>query len=700
MPADRRPVRRPWLATCCLVAVTLPLAARSAAPAPAAATAAPARFTLRQVFDLQWAEDPRIAPDGKRVAFVRASFDVMTDAERHAIWVVGSDGRGLRPLSAPDEDATSPRWSPGGDRLAYVVAVPGGRAEIRLRWLDGGDSARLASLEHAPRGLVFSPDGSQLAFATFVPAPPEADIARLPEKPEGADWGPPIRVVDRIVYRRDGRGYLPPGRTHLFVAPAIGGAPRQVTFGDFDDDGAPVWTPDGGALLFSANRRADAELQPVESEIYRVSLADGSVEALTSRVGPDGSPAVSPDGSKIAYVGFDDRHQGYQVSQLYVMDRDGGGPRAITAALDRDVESPAWDGDGRGLVFQYDDRGTTKIAHVTLAGEVTDLAGDVGGLDLGRPYSGGAFSVAPASGVFAFTLTAPDHPADVAVGSRAGAGSRRLTDLDGALFAHEELGRLEEIRFPSSFDGREIQGWVLRPPGFDPATKYPLVLEIHGGPFANYGPRFSAEMQLYAAAGYLVLYVNPRGSTSYGGEFGNLIHHDYPNHDFEDLMSGVDAVVARGEVDPHQLFVTGGSGGGVLSAWIVGHTDRFRAAVVIKPVINWYSWALTADLPGRAVDYWFTGYPWEHQDEYMRRSPIAYAGAVTTPTMVITGESDYRTPSSDAEQLYEALKLRRVPAAMVRIPDASHNIAAKPSNLVAKVAYVLGWFDRYRETER
>ena len=242
-----------------------------------------------------------------------------------------------------------------------------------------------------------------------------------------------------------------------------------------------------------------------------------------------------------------------------------------------------------------------------------------------------------------------------------------------------------------------MQGWVVTPPDFDPSKKYPLLLEIHGGPFAGYGGAFSAEIQLYAAAGNIVLYSNPRGSTGYGEEFGNLIHHDYPNHDYDDLMSGVDAVIARGSVDTNNLFVTGGSGGGVLTAWIVGHTHRFRAAVVAKPVINWYSFVLTADAPAFFYKYWFSGYPWENLEQYMRRSPISYVGNVTTPTMLLTGEEDYRTPSEEVEQFYEALKLLKVPTAMVRIPDASHEIAAKPSNMMAKVAYILAWFEKYRE---
>ncbi len=316
------------------------------------------------------------------------------------------------------------------------------------------------------------------------------------------------------------------------------------------------------------------------------------------------------------------------------------------------------------------------------------------GESIGRPYSGGSFSVV-SEGQFAFTETRPHQPADVAVGSKAASGTRRVTSLNQDLLGHKELGRVEEIWYESSFDGRKIQGWIVEPLRFDPEEKYPLILEIHGGPFANYGDRFSAEVQLFAAAGYVVLYINPRGSSSYGEEFGNLIHHSYPGQDYDDLMSGVEAAIARGNVDEDNLFVTGGSGGGVLTAWIVGKTDRFCAAVSAKPVINWYSWVLNADIP-ITYKYWFPGFPWDETEHYMKRSPISLAGNVTTPTMVLTGEADHRTPISESEQFYMALKLRKVDTALVRVPDASHGIVDRPSNLMAKVAYILKWFESYR----
>jgi dipeptidyl aminopeptidase/acylaminoacyl peptidase len=514
----------------------------------------------------------------------------------------------------------------------------------------------------------------------------------LPEAPKNAKWAEPPKLIDRMVFRADGEGYLPNVFTQLFIISADGGAARQLTQGDFDTEGAPSFTVDGKSVLISANRRSDADYEPLDSEIYRVDLSDGSIHALTDRRGPDRHPVASPDGKHIAYLGFDDKRLGYQATQLYVMDVDGTHSHSLTAALDRDAAAPHWTGDGRQVIFQYDDHGSIKIAVIDLSGKLRVLADDLGGADVTRPYSGGSFSSA-ANGAnirFAYTRSAALAPAVLATGT----SPRDIVTLaaqNDMLLSQRTLGAVEEISFDSSVDGRHIQGWIVKPPGFDAAKKYPLLLEIHGGPFASYGPSFAAEIQLYAAAGYVVLYLNPRGSTGYGEEFADLIHHDYPNNDFGDLMSGVDAVVGRGYVDAARLFVTGGSGGGVLTAWIVGHTDRFRAAVVVKPVINWTSFVLTADMTNYFYRYWFDGFPWDNEQSYWKRSPLAYVGNVHTPTMLMTGEVDYRTPSSEAEQFYQALKLRKIDTALVRVPNASHDISARPSLLIAKVAYVLAW---------
>jgi acylaminoacyl-peptidase len=375
------------------------------------------------------------------------------------------------------------------------------------------------------------------------------------------------------------------------------------------------------------------------------------------------------------------------------MDVDGENEQQVSKELDRSIQSMVWDSDSKGLYVQYTDQGDGKLAHLTLKGKITEIANQLGGLSLGRPYNAAAFSVSNNDRA-AITLGGTAHPADLAVVNNKKVS--RLTHVNQDLFNYKKLGDVKELRWQSSVDQRSIQGWLVTPPDFDAEKKYPLILEIHGGPFASYGSVFSAEAQLYAAAGYVVLYANPRGSTGYGQEFANLIHHDYPNNDYHDLMSGVDAAIAEGYVDESQLFVTGGSGGGVLTAWIIGHTDRFKAAVVAKPVINWISFVLYADNPGFFYKYWFANKPWENTENYLKRSPLSYVGNVTTPTMLLTGEEDYRTPIAESEQYYAALKLQKVDAAMVRIPGSSHGIANRPSNLVAKVASILAWFEKYR----
>lgn len=645
------------------------------------------------VFELEWASDPQVSPDGQQVAYVRNFMDVMTDRRRSNIWIVDTDGSDHRPLTSGNANSSSPRWSPSGDRLLYVSSSDGS-SQLYLRWMDTGQTAKITNLTQSPGGVSWSPDGKWIAFSMTVPEKSKP-FAEMPPKPEGAEWAKPPKVIDRLIYRADGAGFLKPGFRHLFVVPAEGGSPRQLTSGRFNHGARPEWTPDGKALIFSANRHEDWEYEPNNSEVYELDVAGGEIRALTDRLGPDFSPAASPDGKRIAYVGYDDRYQGYQVRGLYVMNRDGTGSRRLAAKLDRSVAAPRWVDDDT-VVFRYDDEGNGKIGVADLRGPARIVAADVGGLSLGRPYASGQFS--NRGSLVAYTWNDPSRPAEVAVVD-AGRSTEPavLTALNEDLLAHKELAEVEELWWKSSHDGRDIQGWVAKPPGFDPDEKYPLILEIHGGPFANYGDRFAAEIQLFAAAGYVVLYANPRGSTSYGEEFGNLIHHAYPGNDYDDLMSGVDALLEEGYVDPERLFVTGGSGGGVLTAWIVGKTDRFRAAVSAKPVINWYSFVLTADSYNFFYKYWFPGFPWDHPDEYLRRSPLSLAGNVSTPTMLLTGEVDYRTPMSESEQFYQALKLRKVDTALVRVPGASHGIARRPSQLIAKVAHVLEWFGRYDE---
>ena len=644
---------------------------------------------LGDVFDLEYASDPQISPKGAWVVYERNFFDIMTDRRQSNLWIVDPGGSGQRPLTSGKHRDSSPRWSPDESKIAYI-STRDGEPQIWVHWLKSGQDAKLSSLLNAPSAISWSPDGQQIAFSMFV-ANKRTPYVKMPPKPEGAEWAAPPKLITRLQYRRDGSGYVKDGFKQIFVIPAGGGTPRQITKGPYNHPaaGSPQWTPDGKALIFSANRHEDWEYQRRNTEIHEISLSSRTIKTLTSRFGPDSDPVISPDGSKIAYTGYDDHFEGYQRTRLYVMNRDGGASREL-GKLDRDIVDPVWSSDSRGLFFQYDDQGNTKVAYIGLNGKIEELADQLGGASLGRPYGRGSFSAAGTSR-FAYTWSDPHHPGEVAAGKRDTPGIQVLTALNDDLLGHKALGSVEEIWYESSFDRRKIQGWIVKPPDFDPDKKYPFILEIHGGPRSNYGLRFSAEIQLYAAAGYVVLYVNPRGSTSYGSEFAKLIDPGYPSQDHDDLMSGVDAILAKGYVDPERLFITGGSAGGLLSSWAIGKTDRFRAAVVAKPVMNWFSKELTTD----SVDqykYVFGKLPWEDPVKYFKHSPISLVGNVQTPTMVMVGENDHRTPPSEAEQFYQALKLQKVDTVFVRIPGASHGITARPSNLIGKVAHVLQWF--------
>jgi dipeptidyl aminopeptidase/acylaminoacyl peptidase len=374
------------------------------------------------------------------------------------------------------------------------------------------------------------------------------------------------------------------------------------------------------------------------------------------------------------------------------MNADGGGRRMLAPTLDRSLAHPRWAADGKAVYADYADHGVTKVARLGLGGDLTDVAEGLAGAGLDLPYSGGEFAVSR-DGAIAFTQGGPDRPAEIAI-ARQGA-VRRLTDLNGGLLGARALARVEPLPAVSPFDHQPVDAWIATPPAFDPARKYPLILEIHGGPFASYGPVFSSDDQLYAAAGYVVVYANPRGSTSYGDAFANAINHAYPGHDYDDLMGAVDAAIAKGFVDPDRLFVTGGSGGGVLTAWIVGKTHRFRAAVTQKPVINWSSEVLTNDLYPWMAKYWFGTMPWEDPAGYWARSPLSLVGNVTTPTLVIVGDQDLRTPDGESEQYYDALRLRGVDTGLIKVPGAFHDMAARPSHAAAKALAVLAWFARH-----
>ncbi|MEL7833432.1 S9 family peptidase [Fodinibius sp. Rm-B-1B1-1] len=654
-------------------------------------------FKSMDVFELQWVSDPQISPNGEQIVYSRGQMDKMKDRRTSQLWIMDADGSNHRKLTGRDVSEGSARWSPDGSRIVFTSSTEDDGSEIYVYWMDSGALSRITQLEEAPSGISWSPDGERLAFNMKVKES-NPTLTNSKNPPEGAEWAESPRVTTRLNYESDGSGYVDPGFTHIFTVPAEGGAPRQITEGDYHYSGDIEWSSDGEQLIFSANLNEDWEHNYRESELYSVDVETGEIDQLTDRKGPDYSARVSPNGETIAYLGYDDKVQTYQLTKLYTMSTDSEEKQEVELDLDRSISSIQWDENGRGLYFMYDDEGNTKIGHITLDGETSVVANDVGGTTVARPYGGGSYSVAD-DGTIAYNETTPYHPAELATTSRDQGEGTKLTGLNDALLDYRDLGQVEEIWYTSSVDGRPIQGWIVKPPSFDPNKEYPLVVENHGGPISNYGDRFSPEIQLYASAGYVVFYPNPRGSTGYGEEFGNLLYHDYPGDDYHDVMDGVDAVLEKGYVDEDNLFVTGGSAGGTMTSWMVGKNNRFEAAAVIKPVMNWISKTLTADNYYGYANYRYPGQPWENFEAYWENSPVSLVGNIETPTMVMVGTDDLRTPPSEAKQLYSALKLRKIETAYVEMPGASHFIANRPSQLIDKVEHIIAWFEQYRTGE-
>jgi dipeptidyl aminopeptidase/acylaminoacyl peptidase len=632
---------------------------------------------------METVSNPQISPDGKRIVYTRNFIDNLNDKWESALWIMNADGSKSRFLAR----GQSAKWSPDGTRIAYLAeGEPQGR-QVFVRWMDAeGGATQITRVDKTPSRLMWAPDSQWISFTAYVAEKETWDI-KLPDRPKGAKWTDEPRVIERLLYRSDRTGFLE-GNEQIFVVSANGGTPRQLTTGEYAAMGeleeALSWKPDGSEILFSSNRHPGWEFEWRESDIYAVDVKDKTIRQLTHRNGPDTNPEVSPDGRWVAYTGYDQTDDTYIESKLYVMSIDGSGSRAITPNLDRSPQELHWAPDSSGVYFTCEDRGTRNLWIAPLNGEIRQVTNGKHILNISDINSNGQ-----AVG----TLTSFHKPGDVVIFSTAKPEIKQLTNSNDDLLRGLKLSEVDEIWF-SSLDDFRVQGWLVKPPDFEPSRKYPLILVIHGGPHAMYGVGFNFGWQEHAANGYLVLYINPRGSTGYGGAFGNAIKYAYPGKDFDDLMKGVDTVIARGYVDERNLFVYGCSGGGTLTAWIVGHTDRFAAASANCSVVDWLSFVGTTD-----GAWWYNRFkkmPWEDPSEYVRRSPLMYVGNVKTPTMLITGVLDMRTPISQAEEYYEALKMRKVPTAMVRLNNEYHGTPSKPSNFIRMQLYLRYWFEKFK----
>jgi dipeptidyl aminopeptidase/acylaminoacyl peptidase len=645
------------------------------------AGAPPANRKITVADHLEWEDlgDPQLSPDGKQIAFTRRSVDKVNDKWDTAIWVMNADGSRQRTLVT----GSAPRWSPDGSKLLYIAAGQPTGMQLWVRYMDGdAGTTQLTRVTEAPTEPEWSPNGQHVAFRMNVPTRETWNIA-LPSAPKGAKWTETPRIVQRVNYRSDRIGFTDDGYQHLFVMASEGGQARQVTNGNWNHSAAR-WTPDSKALLFSGLRTPDADGAWRETEIYRADVSSGTIATLTRRKGPDNNPIASPDGRLIAYTGYDSTDATWKDANIYVMNADGSNPRAINAALDRSAQGMMWAPDGSGLYYNVENEGYRNLYFTSVAGQTRAVTS-------GKQL----LSVADMDrlGNMVGIMSTATQPNDIVfLNVKAPQSITRLTRVNDDVLAGKQLGTQEEI-WLTSVDGFRIQGWIVKPPDFDPAKKYPLMLEIHGGPHAMYNGGFNLARQDHVANGYVLLYTNPRGSTGYGSAFGNAIKNAYPGKDFDDLMASVDTVINRGYVDTKRLYVFGCSGGGVLTSWIVGHTTRFAAASANCPVIDWLSFVGTTD--GASWYRNFAQLPWVDPSEHLRRSPLMYVGNVKTPTMLMTGVLDLRTPMPQTEEFYSALKMMKVPTAMIRFNEEWHGTSSKPSNWMRTQLYMRSWFDRW-----
>ncbi len=676
-------------------------------------------ITEKDIFAFTWIADPQISPDGAQVVFVKVTASEKNDNYETSLWKVPAGG-GAEPeqlTNGPSD--TSPRWSPDGRQLAFVRSVKKDNKpqppQIYLLNFSGGEPRALTSVAKGASSPVWSPNGSKIAFQSNasvqdIAAHDAAETASAASAGKAQPHKSDVRIITRAVYRFNGVGYLDPARPrHIWVvsaAPADGAGahPSQLTTGAFSE-GDLAWAPDGSRIYFLSNRVVEDYYELPHNEIYSVPATGGATAKVAAIDGSIGDLAVSRDGARIAFTGsLNQPVHSYNQPDLFVATTAGGSVKNLTKDYDYDIASgltgdqhaprggagsrPVWSADGRSILVDSSKEGRANLIRVNVdTAEVSDFTtGD---------HEVMAYAATPDASKIVALLSTPTNIGDLFAVDPAGA-MRPITHVNQKLFSQLNLTEPEEVWY-KSFDGKKVQAWIQKPPNYNPRQKYPLILNIHGGPHGAYGYTFDHEFQWMAAQGYIVLYPNPRGSTSYGQNFGNIIQYHYPGDDYKDLMAGVDALVARGIVDPAKLGVTGGSGGGLLTNWVITQTNRFAAAVSQRDIADWSSFWYTADFT-LFQPTWFKAAPWQDPADFAARSPITYIEKVTTPLMLILGDADYRTPpTAGGEQMFRALKFLHKPVVMVRFPGESHELSrsGKPWHRVERLQNIVNWFEIY-----
>ena len=674
----------------------LTLLSSAALPLHAQRTLGDTLFAVAKYLDLEQVADPQISPDGSQIVYTRRHVNKIEDRFDASLWIMQADGSRNRFLTR----GSSPRWSPDGTRIAFLNDGEPGGPQLWVRWMDAeGATSQLTRVSDLRGDIRWSPDGRSIGFSMFVPKTKTWNID-MPAAPTGSRWTQAPKYVTDLHYRQDRSGFTRSGYIHLYVVPAEGGTPRALTSGEWDL-GARFdalqgtvhwdWAPDGRTVYAVGYKETNSDMNYRDAHVYAVDVASGAVKRLTTQEGTWQALAVSPDGRRIAYNGQPKNGDSYRADEVFVMNADGSGATKLTS-LDRDPGQSVWARDGSGLYVPVSESGTSNVYFAPVSGGATKLTTGVHMLGL---------SSLSRTGVGVGLRSSPHEPADVVrfdLTRRSGSGAPatavvQLTRINEDVLSTVKLGAVERITARSS-GNTEVEGWVVKPPGFDAARKYPMIMEIHGGPHGMYNVGFSPMYQNFAANGFLVLYTNPRGSTGYGSPFGNAIMKKYPGVDYDDLMASVDALIAKGSVDTTRMYVGGCSGGGVLSSYVISQTKRFAAAAVRCPVTNWMSMFGQTDIPLFTMQ-WFDKPYWEDPRPWLEQSTLMHVGKVQTPTLIMTGELDMRTPMAQSEEYYAALRYRGVPAALLRFEGEYHGTSSRPSNWMRTQLYMMDWYNKW-----